>query len=202
MPTIDNYTAYDQAYHWTGLNNQNQAWSYFRVDEPIIVTSIECYWGGYGTSSTGKHAIWNWTSGAGNTLNGLVVASGTISVPADREWRVANITDTYLPAGNYAVGVWADPAKDRIFGEWIGDGASTLYLEDAVGGLENTAVADTSQGQGVLPCRLNYEYPGRIKIKNAGSWKTGQAWIKDGGSWRKSKGVWIKTGGAWKRSNI
>lgn len=201
MAQIDNYTSSKTDWLWTGRYTLNQIWSYFRVDEPIIVNSIEVYWGGYSAPTSGKHFIAKWTSGDGKKLGSLIVTSDTIKVPQGRGWRKANCKPTLLEPGVYAVGLWGDHLENRTVGMWNGDGGNVTYLVHTTKISGNvTGKAWDGAGKGVLPCRLNYEPAGRVKIKISGSWRNGQVWVKVSNSWRKAKSVWVKVSGTWRRS--
>lgn len=41
---------------------------------------------------------------------------------------------------------------------------------------------------------------GKIHVKVSNVWKTGYAWVKVNGAWKKAKKVWIKINGTWKQA--
>lgn len=201
MAEMDNYSSYSYHWGWTGIRNLNQVWSYFRVDDPIIVQSIEVFWGGYDRSTSGRHFISRWNPGDGFNLDGLIVASGTINVPQGRAWRTANIRDTFLEPGAYAVGIWGDYYDRRTFGLWNGDGGGATYV-DTQKSLNGSAIGKAWDDRGagnVIPCRFNYEPAGRMHVNIGGSHRAGQAWINTGGSFRKGRGAWVNSNGVWRR---
>lgn len=195
---MTNYSSSSTAYVWTGLNTQNQAWSVFNITEDIILADIQCYWGGYnGASTSGYHCVWNWTNSA---LGGLVVQSSKISVGSGQAWHTANVTDTYVSAGYYAIGVWADPANDRIFPQYNSSYATTLYLKTATSGLANSGATTATDGSGVLPIKLDYYPQGGIWVNDNGTYKEGRMWVNDAGTWKKARGMWVNNAGTWQRN--
>lgn len=197
---MTNYSTSQSAYVWTGLNTENQCWSYFDVTEDIILTDISIYWGGYnGQSTSGHYCVWKEGSGAID-LNGLIVKSGTISVGSGQAWHDANVTDTYLDAGGYCIGVWADPAHDRIFPQYAGNHSAYIYLATETSAESDTTSASSNDGSGVLPIKLNYYKQGQMWVNDSGTWKEGRCWVNDSGTWKKAKGVWVNNGGSWQRN--
>lgn len=196
---VNNYTdATTDPYVYTELNYRNQAWSYFWVEEAIMVDRIDVRWGGYGGTTRGRHCIWSWNGGG--LINGLVVASSLMDVADGRGWRQASVTPTILERGSYAVGIWRDPTKHSIFAQYKGKDAGTLYMETATDGIKGSADPDASDGTGVLPTALYYDYPNRVKVKNGSSWVDGSVKVKNGSSWVNAKGIWVKDGSTWKRA--
>lgn len=195
-----NYTSSKGNYTWTGIRTRNQLWSYFYVDEPIVVTHIDLYWGGYDKGTKGRHFIAKWTSGNGARLGDIVVQSAVISVPMGRGWRRATVKKTYLERGGYAVGVWGDHLGRRIVGAWNGaDGGRVIYTHTNTSIRGNVTGDDWRNKPGVIPARLQYEPASAINIR-VGSWRKSKGvWVR-AGSWRKSKAIWVKSGGTWRRS--
>jgi len=203
VATLDNTTSSTHHWLWTGVRNLNQIWSYFYVPEPIFVTGIDVYWGGYDKRTEGKHFIAKWHSGDGKNLDGLIVASNTISVPQGRGWRHANVKRTYLDKGGYAVGIWGSYTGRRTTGLWNGDRGGATYV-DTQSKLNGTAIgkmwtAPNIGGGLVLPCRLIYEPAGIMHVKVNGSWRDGKPYVKVNGVWRQAKQVFVKSNGTWRR---
>lgn len=202
MATKDNYLSSGRGWAWTGIRNLNQVWSYFYVDEPIIVTHIDVYWGGYDRRTSGRHFIARWTAGNGADLNGIIALSDSISVPQGRAWRSARIKETLLEPGGYAVGIFGAYLDRRTFGMWEGDRGGATYLK-TTNNIDGQAVGVPWTGGyrgNVIPSRLQYEPAGRANIKVGNTWRKGQAHVKANGAWRNAKAVWVKSNGIWRRS--
>lgn len=197
---VRNYTTSRNMWAWSGVRTYNMLWSLFILREPMIVHDIEIHWGGYGQSTRGRHFI----AHAGPPsdipdLRGHVVASATVNIGQGRKWRKISVNPTFLEAGRYAIGIWAEPSGRRTVSEWVSDYSSLLYTHT------NTSYSGSVKGRrwrgnGILPVRLNGESSGNVKVRVGGSWRDGQVYVRAGGSWRKSKGIWVKSGGTWRRS--
>jgi hypothetical protein len=197
LSNIVNFDTASKSWGWTGRNSYNQFWSYLRVTEPILVTSIECLWGGYASGTSGRHFIAKYEPNS--NLGGMVVYSGIVSVNQGRRWRTANIKDTFLEPGEYAVGVWADPRGRRQFAQWIDD-VGLLVHASTEKNIDGNANGIGWEANGVLPVRLNYETAGRMSVKANGTWRTGRAYVNVNGAYREAKAVWVKSNGVWRMS--
>lgn len=185
-------------YRWTGLNLENQVASIMKLSEKISATSISVYVGGYGGSAPMQFAIWN-SSGS------LVVRSGTITVPkgslsrGGQTWNTASISTTVLNPGNYYVGFWCNPSYRRVWTKWTAGVYSQVdYRKTGREGIVSMS-GNSTDGSGVLAAYVTgtpYTDPDPDPPPSTG----GLMWIKDGSSWKKSKGVWVKDGSTWKKS--
>lgn len=202
MAQVTNYTKSGNGWMWSGVRTLNQLWSFFRITEPMYVTSIDAYWGGYRGSTKGRHFIAKWTTGNGARLGNIVVQSSMINVPQGRGWRRANCTKTYLEPGSYAVGIWGDHLGSRTPGLWTGDGGSAMYARYTTSVTGNTTGSKWGgySSSHVIPMRINYESAGHIWVRSGSTWRKGQAWVKSGSTWRRAKGVYVRSGSTWRRS--
>lgn len=197
---ITNYDGGKYSWLWTGVRNLNQVWSMITVTEPIIVESIDVYWGGYGDRTSGKHFIARMN---GSSLGGLVASSSVIGVSQGRHWRRASVSPTLLEPGNYAVGVWGNYTERRQFGLQSGDGNATYTsTESSLDGRSSGTYWGTPNSGGglVIPARLNGEPAGRMSVNVNGVSRKGNAWVNVNGVNRKAKSVWVNVNGIWRRS--
>lgn len=201
MATLTNYSSTKNNWLWTGVRNMNQLWTYVYIAEPILVSRIDVYWGGYDNPTSGRHFIARIDPSNHARLTGHIVYSSVISVPQGRGWRSASVPETLLEPGHYAVGIFADYLGRRTVGEWNGRWSNRVhyatgsnYQSVANGGTWN------SGNNGCMPVLLVYESAGRVNLKVGNSWRKGQAHIKVNGSWRKAKAVWVRVNGVWRRS--
>lgn len=199
-------------YRWSGLNLENQVASVMKLSEKIQATDISVYVGGYGGAAPMFFAIWN-ASGS------LVVRSGTITVPTGslsrggQSWNTASISTTILNPGNYFVGFWCNPAYRRVWTKWTNGVYSQFeYRKTATGGITSMS-GHSADGNGVLAAYVTgtvYDPDpppdpvptgGTMFVKDGSSWKKSKGiWVKDGSTWKKSKAVWVKDGSTWKKS--
>jgi len=178
-------------------------WSYMRVDEPILVTRIDVFWGGYDRATSGRHFIAKVDPNNRGRLQGFVALSGIVSVSQGRAWRSANISEVLLEPGHYAVGIWGDFLGRRTAGIWNSRFENVTYVSPQ--SAPNAWASGThwspghGKGYGVIPCSLVYEPAGRARVRAGGVWRTGKGWARSGGVWRKAKAVWVKANGVWRR---
>lgn len=202
-----NNTGAFRGWTWTGNYTKNQMWSYFKVTEPIEIDSIDILWGGYDAPTRGRHFIAKWTAGNGKKLGGLVVQSGMINVSQGRKWRRANVRKTLLQPGSYAVGIWGHYIGRRIVQAHAGKhGGSSIYTyQNSYGGSKSPNYKANGKfwrnKPGVIPARLNGKSPNNVRVKVGNTWRTGEAFVKVGSSWRRAKGVYVKVGNSWRRAN-
>lgn len=192
---ISNYTATQTFWTWTGVNTRNQMWSLIRVTEPIIVKRIDVHWGGYDKGTQGRHFI---AEVSNNRLGKILAQSRVISVPQNRAWRSADVPDTLLEPGIYAVGVWADHLGRRIVSTWRGATGSITYTHTNTS-ITGNVTGDAWRSNGVIPCVLHGESASQMSIRVGTTWRKGQVHIHIGSSWRKSKAIFIRVGSTWRR---
>jgi hypothetical protein len=185
---------------WTGVNNQNQVWSYVRVSAPILVTDIYVRWSGYGAEAYAFHCIWD-TSGNLLVKSNTVTAASRSASGANDEWHNIAVTPTYLPAGDYRVGIWCNPAYPRWWTQWYNGTVNNYsYMTTATSspiGVNSWSGSDTS---GVIASTLLGEDAGRAWVNDGGTWKKGQVWVNNAGTWTRAKAVWVNNGGTWVRN--
>lgn len=195
---IRTYSGSASGYSWTGADFQNQIASLISVNEPIIVKEIWCYVGGDGADTTGNNVLWNKDGASIVNTATLTYPAGTRSA-GGQSWVGGTVADTYLEAGQYHLGFWADPAVGRVWSQATGTVTDDEYYETATTGIESWGAADDIQIDGAIMAYIVYEPAGRAWINKSG-WKQGQAWVNVAGSWKKSKGVWKNINGTWERS--
>lgn len=185
-------------YAWTGTNTLNQVASLVNIPEPIYVSSISVYVGGYGGSAPMFFAIWK--------SNGdLVVRSGTVNVPqgslsrGGQSWNTKAISETYLEAGNYFVGFWRNPSYRSVWTLWKPGSYNDYYYRKTSTSTITSMAGRSAVYDGVLASYVTGEPAGRMWVNANGTWRKGNAWINANGTWKKSKGVWVNQSGNWKR---
>lgn len=202
MAQLNSYSSVKGNWLWTGVRTLNQMWSVTYISDPILVSSIDIYWGGYDAPTRGRHFIARVDGNNQSQLQGLVALSDWIGVGQGRAFRKGNIPETLLEPGHYAVGVFGDFLGRRVAGEWNPVYWGTIYTVTSQSFNDKArGTAWGGGGQGVLPFHLIYENAGRMHVKVSGSWRKGKAThLKVSGTWRKAKAVWVKSNGVWRRS--
>jgi hypothetical protein len=200
------YTTYTDSgdadgYSWTGSNLENQFASKIEVTQPSIITDINVYWSGRSGTAYGYHCLWN-------DMGPLIVNSAQVAAAdgsetiGGQQWIYASIADTYLDPGIYMIGVWCEPADERIWGTSdTGQVAVKNWRETATGGIESFGAPDATELETLL-AYVEYVPAGRVWYNVAGTDKKGQVFYNVAGTNKRAKGVFRNVNGTWKRSIV
>jgi hypothetical protein len=174
--TTPNTTAYT-----TSLNNQNQmAIVVTAPSSGAQITSISCYFGGYGRTITAAMCIWN-TSGTLLTTSGYFTAPSNSFTPGGQGWQTQSIGPYNLtPGSSVYIGWWRAPSQNQVWSE--NSGGLVEWLSDNLSGSPGNMGANEA-GSGVPGIYCTCNSTGGLPWWNGSAWQKSKVKSWNGSSW-------------------